>query len=73
MNHTSRFLYRQENMTDDDIFSDMMRVYPHEFYVLDPERFWRLYSAKWPDCKREDMERALRDTDEDNILKDRKI
>ena len=55
-------------LMEDDVFAHMMRVYPHELYKLDPERFWRLYSAKWPDCKREDMERALRETDEEKIL-----
>jgi hypothetical protein len=47
---------------DDRVFAHMMRVYPHEFYELDPERFWRLYHEKWPDCTRADMERALKET-----------
>jgi len=53
-----------KNDMEDRVFAHMMRVYPHEFYDLDPERFWRLYQEKYPDSTREAMERALRETKE---------
>jgi hypothetical protein len=47
---------------EDRVFAHMMRVYPHELYELDPERFWRLFHEKTPDCSRAHMEQALRET-----------
>lgn len=48
---------------EDEVFRHMMRVYPHELYAQDPERFWRLYSADWSELTREQMEQALKDTE----------
>jgi hypothetical protein len=54
---------RMNDDIEDRVFAHMMRVYPHQFYELDPERFWRLYHEKYPDCTRADMERALKESE----------
>lgn len=49
---------------EDRIYAQFARVYPHECYDDDPERFWRFFHAKRPSVSREDMVRALEATRE---------
>ena len=55
---------RQMDIADleDSVYQHFARIYPHECFDIDPERFWQMYHAKYPDVSRADMERALRDT-----------
>ena len=47
---------------DEDIYRHFARVYPHECYASDPERFWRFYHDENPDMSREQMEAILERT-----------
>jgi hypothetical protein len=59
---------REDEMEIDEIddanYRQFARVYPHECFDNDPERFWQFYHSANPDVSRADMERALKDTRE---------
>lgn len=48
--------------TEQEVYRQFARVYPHECYDADPDKFWRFFHEKKPDVSREDMERALEKT-----------
>jgi hypothetical protein len=47
---------------ESEAFELLARVYPHEAYEQDPERFWRYFQTVCPDVPRYSMERMLADT-----------
>ena len=47
---------------DEAVYRQFARVYPHECYASDPERFWRFYHAMYPDETREQMVMILERT-----------
>lgn len=55
--------HRTINISQEEIiYRQFARVYPHESFDNDPERFWKFFSQVYPDVSREDMERALEAT-----------
>jgi len=50
---------------EDIIYRQFARIYPHECYADDPERFWELFHKLNPDVPRSAMEAALKATREE--------
>lgn len=47
---------------DENVYRQFARVYPHECYDADPERFWNFFHSRNPDVTREQMIEALEQT-----------
>jgi hypothetical protein len=48
-----------DDIIEDRVYAQFARVYPHECFDTDPERFWLFYQKKNPGVSRAEMERAL--------------
>jgi hypothetical protein len=53
-----------DDIIEEQVYAQFARVYPHECFDTDPERFWRFYQKKNPGVSRAEMERALEVTRE---------
>ncbi len=53
---------------DDRAFEIFANCYPHEAYATEPERFWAHFQKQCPGVSRAEMERLLKDMDEDDDI-----
>ena len=57
--------YRVDTQVDAAAFAAVAELRPHLAHAADPDRFWALYSERFPGHTREQMEQLLRETEDE--------